>query len=149
MSFPTIVVADHEPSHGELLSEIVMDEGYPHVAVVSVEELWPLVTQTMPGLVLLDMGLNSTAGWRLLEQIRRYPPTIVIPVILFTTNARPFAEQAGALQRQHCFILAKPFDISVLLGLVTDLLGPPPPRWERDAYQHDATYAAHHGAVLP
>ena len=127
MSFPSILVADNEPEHAELLSEILIDAGYPHV-VVPVEELWPLVSQAIPGLLLLGVSLGSTTGWTVVERMRCYPPTETLPVILCTTQAGPFTQQASALQSQHCSIVAKPFDICELLVLIADLLGPPPAR---------------------
>lgn len=144
MTFPTIIVADNEPSHRVLLSEILMDEGYPHIAIVSLEGVWPLVTQVPPGLVLLDMGSRPHVAWDVLEQIRGYPPTVALPVILCTTNPLTFTEHERALQRRGCFILAKPFEVSRLLALTVELLGPPPDERERGA-----PYAAPDGAVLP
>jgi CheY-like chemotaxis protein len=77
-----------------------------------------------PDLVLLDLELPDISGERVLAGLRTGPATREIPVVVISADVDPAVRRrilaAGA------GFLAKPYEVTDLLRLVDDALGPGP-----------------------
>ncbi len=129
MAVPSIVVTDQDPVYLELIQEVFTWEGYPGICCVPIADAWDCIARAEPSLVCLEIALHDPEnGWGLFDRIRRYAPTVAIPVILCATNARLLTDEAAYLQGLNCHILEKRFPFDELLALVRQLIGPPPER---------------------
>ena len=84
------------------------------------------VEQLHPDLILLDVKISqATDGLTQLEQLRSYPPTRSLPVILCTAAAaRPTRERVEALRQQGVPVVYKPFEIEKLFQTIRHVLPP-------------------------
>lgn len=105
-----ILVIDDDYAMLELLASLLSDEGY----LVSTAESGPLgleaISDSPPGLVLLDWMMPTMRGDEVLRQIRAGAHAAV-PVVILSANGdaqRMLAEGADAF-------MAKPFDLDALL----------------------------------
>jgi DNA-binding NarL/FixJ family response regulator len=81
-------------------------------------------------LVLLDLrlGTDAEAGWRVLDHLTLDPSTRRLPVILWSGSHDALCGRAAALLTKHgVYLLNKPFDIGMLLGIVAEALAASPP----------------------
>ena len=79
-----------------------------------------------PNLILLDVKISQADdGLTQLEQLRSYPPTHSLPVILCTAAAaRPTRERVEALRQQGVPVVYKPFEIEKLYQTIRRVLPP-------------------------
>jgi PAS domain S-box-containing protein len=75
-----------------------------------------------PDLILMDINLPGMSGLDALEQLKADPATAAIPVIAVSAAAMPEERDAG-LKAGFLAYLTKPFDVSMLLDQVRQLLG--------------------------
>ena len=80
-----------------------------------------LIQQTLPDLVLMDIGLPGIDGLEALHILKSDDTTKHIPVIAISANAMPHDVEKG---RQAGFMsyLTKPIDINELLKAVKEIL---------------------------
>lgn len=84
------------------------------------------VERIHPDLILLDVKISQADdGLTQLEQLRSYPPTRSLPVILCTAAvARPTRERVEALRQQGVPVVYKPFEIEKLFQTIQRVLPP-------------------------
>jgi DNA-binding response OmpR family regulator len=122
-----IFVTDDDQTLVELITELLTDAGYAHVAWHVGNNAFHRIRDEQPDLVLLDINLlNPGRGWSTLDAMRLHPKTRNIPVILCSTEMRLLEEKAQLLRELHCQTLEKPFDFETLLDRVAAAIGPPP-----------------------
>jgi DNA-binding response OmpR family regulator len=93
---------------------------------------WPVTRATFgalravpPDLVLLEVhSYAAPAGWALLECLCADEVTQSIPVIVWSTHSSVLAERLARLRTHGCAVVAKPFDINVLLATIKQLVAP-------------------------
>lgn len=119
----------------ELFRELLEEEGY-RVTLLSFaqRELAP-IEAAQPDLIILDLMFGSeNLGWQLLEKLKLRRQTAGIPVVVCTAATRKVREIEGHLKAMGAILVAKPFDIDVLLAAVREALGdraqPPTPDGE-------------------
>ena len=77
--------------------------------------------ESLPALIVLDVGLPEMDGWQVLAELRLRPETVDIEVLVLTANA---SEEAKRRAEDHrAGILAKPFRPDDLREAVTRLTG--------------------------
>src|SRR5919202_1165897 len=75
-----------------------------------------------PDLVLLEVHpYAAPMGWALLERLCADEVTQTIPVIVWSTHSSVLAERLAQLRTHGCAVVAKPFDINVLLATIEQL----------------------------
>lgn len=113
----TILVVDDEPDILELLVEILGHEG--HMTVAAGDGLAALKRLMGAGidLVITDLMMPRQDGMELIQAMRDHPRLRDVPVILMSAAERPDVDRLGS-----CVFLSKPFDLTELLGVVTDAL---------------------------
>src|SRR5689334_6500772 len=125
MPSPRIIVANDNALYLELIKELLIDEGYPHVRCTRGSAAFDLVVQEQPDLVLL--GINSAqanAGWRTLDLLRLHPATAHIPVIVCATDPWVLRMKGAQLEEMRYVTFEQPFDLEVLVAKVRATLGP-------------------------
>lgn len=72
------------------------------------------------GLIVLDMGLPGGGGAFVLENLRRIPKTICVPIIVSTANITPNIEEKARGLGATDFI-RKPYELEALLEKIKKL----------------------------
>jgi len=70
-----------------------------------------------PDLVILNWGLPRLSGIEVLRQIRAYPPTRQVPIIMLTSRTEPRDRRRAMSAGAHAFV-GKPFSINTLMETI-------------------------------
>jgi signal transduction histidine kinase/CheY-like chemotaxis protein len=116
----TILIADDDDSHRDLLGEILAPLGFRLFVAPNGTECLRLAEQFRPDLVLLDISMPGLDGWQTARALRR-AFGLELPIIMISANAdeRQKESQSGLL---HNAYLTKPIDIALLLDQVRLML---------------------------
>lgn len=116
------MVCDDDQGILEMMEIILEDSGYRVVAEQNSLNLYRLIEQEKPALLLLDLWMPVLSGDQVLLHLRSNPNTHELPVIVLSasTNGPKIAREAGANG-----YVAKPFDIDDLLNCIDNLLTVP------------------------
>jgi CheY-like chemotaxis protein len=97
------------------LSRLLEVSGYEVMEAHDGSDALGCIPGFRPHLVVTDLYMPVMSGFELIERLRSDPETADLPVVAITADSRPAAatqaRQAGAAD-----VLAKPFDLSTLLG---------------------------------
>ncbi|MDO5423525.1 MAG: response regulator transcription factor [Eubacteriales bacterium] len=117
----TIAIIDDDPYIGNLLQELLTQEGYRTLRAYSGTEALLLLTTQTPDLILLDLMLPGLSGEELLPKLKS------IPVIVLTAKAEIDSKVSLLLEGASDYI-TKPFDTRELLARITVQLRNAPAR---------------------
>ena len=109
----TVLVVDDDPAIVEFVSDALRDEGYGVVTAPNGVAALVAVQQYQPQVVVLDMRMPVLDGWGFLN-LYCQQAEVHAPVIAISAHAN----QSPAMLCISDF-LAKPFDLEVLLNLVS------------------------------
>jgi DNA-binding response OmpR family regulator len=124
----SIAVIDDDPACRELLHDLLNEEGYAVHLFPDSATAAQCLRDLAPAAIILDLRLeNPTAGWEVLADLRHDPVLHTTPVLVCSADRSALQERAGALGRQRCALLAKPFDLDELLVLLQQLARGAPP----------------------
>lgn len=121
---PRLLVLDDEPDLLFLYRLILEPEGYDvHIAAFGFEQVTD-IEHFQPDLLILDYHLNrryrdTEPLWR---QLKAYPPTAALPMILCTADAYALSDEQDFLKTSHVGVILKPFAIAALIQLVSQML---------------------------
>ena len=116
----TILLVDDELAIVDTIAEVLAWEGYRVVTAANGREGLAAVKSERPDLALVDFMMPLMDGVQMLLALRADPTHAALPVVLIT--AAPMALPAEI--RASTPVLAKPFDVSSLLRVIRDQLGP-------------------------
>ena len=108
----TIAIIDEDIPIGDMLTEILTQEGYAVLRAYSGTEALYLLTQKKPDLVLLDLMLPGLSGEEVLPYIHN------IPVIVLSAKI-DVEDKVNLLLGGAADYMTKPFDIKELLARIT------------------------------
>ena len=112
-----ILIVDDERDIRELISEILIDEGYATRLVGTSEEAMHEITSQPPGLLILDIWLKDSEmdGIDILKKVKfEYPE---VPVVIISGHGNIEIAVAAIKQGAYDFI-EKPFNIDQLLVVI-------------------------------
>lgn len=109
----TVLVVDDDPAIVEFVSDALQDEGYSVITATNGAAALVAVRQYQPQVVVLDMRMPVMDGWAFLAVYCRQV-AVHAPVIAISAHAY----QSPTMLCIDAF-LAKPFDLDVLLDLIT------------------------------
>jgi len=117
----TILVADDSERNRELLSDILIAEGYKVVCVEDGERaLWELMNGSVD-LALLDVVMPGKSGFEVCETVKCNPETRLIPVVL-VTGLSSIDERIRGIRSGADDFLNKPVNCQELLARTRSLL---------------------------
>ena len=120
---PLIVIADSDTVYLDLMNTILAEAGYTVLRVSVSGQVYPLVRQAQPNLVIMDIQMGQPdSGWYALDLIRLDPDTASIPLLVCSTNTFLFQRRLVLLKLVRWGTLDKPFVVDQLLAKITELL---------------------------
>lgn len=113
-----ILVVEDEKDLADLLAELLKLQGYAVEVAYDGKEGLSKVGALRFDLVITDLMMPIMSGWDLLEALADDPDNRDIPIIVASAGEiRDTAKSYG-----HAFV-PKPFEISRMLGTVSELIG--------------------------
>ena len=119
-----IFVVNGAPDFLNFVRELFQEENYNVTTTNYVPQTFDQIAVLAPDLLIIDLVVGVQAGWDLLDRLQREAGTRGIPVIA-TSTAPKLLERVtrDAAQSGSQRLVAKPFDIDVLLRAVEELIG--------------------------
>src|SRR6185312_9246734 len=118
----TILLADDDPSHLELLKNILQPLDFVVLPAHDGRSSLELAAQHTPDLALLDISLPDMTGWDIVKQLRDNAGELPQPrIAMVSANAYEYTPGGGGGPLHDAF-LVKPIDIELLLETVGSLL---------------------------
>jgi two-component system chemotaxis response regulator CheY len=110
----TVLIIDDDASILEMVSEVLVSEGYKTLGARDGKEALGVLERARPHVILLDMRMPVMDGWAFASALRKRgqqaPPVIVMTA---AEDARRWAAEISAQG-----YLEKPFDLDDLLAVV-------------------------------
>ncbi|TWB88357.1 signal transduction histidine kinase [Bradyrhizobium macuxiense] len=137
----TILITDDDPTHRDLLREILAPLGFILLSAPDGPGCLALAQHCRPDMFLLDISMAGMDGWTVAETLRseghHQARILMISASALEAHGAPLA------QPFHDGYLMKPIDIPRLLETIRQLLkiewqyeaeqAPPPPQWKPDS----------------
>lgn len=117
----TILIADDEEDILALVEKILTQENYRVLTARNGRELFKLLDESTPDLILLDVMMPTMDGYEVCHQLKTSPATKHIPVVMLTVLATPNNIRKG-MEMGAAAYLTKPFDPSILGREIKSLL---------------------------
>lgn len=116
-----ILIADDEELNRDLLRELLEVKGYEVCEARNGDEVMERATGDAPDLILMDIRMPHSDGFKALARLRSTPSTASIPVIAVTAFAmnsdRQRVQEAG-----FDAYISKPVNFQELLRTIRELL---------------------------
>ncbi len=119
-----VLVVDDEDDACELVSFILQQDGALVTEVGSVAQVWSVLEQGMPHILISDLGMPEEDGYSLIRRIRALPVEKGgrMPAIALSAYAKE-EDRRRALLTGFQIYLSKPFDPDELVLMVASLSG--------------------------
>src|SRR6266852_7844076 len=111
-----VLLVEDDPSIRESLTNVLVAEDFQVIGAASSHEAIVKCSETHIDVVLLDLNLGGEDGWAVFQSLKRLRPSL--PIIVTSGRGEHLAHCAAA---SASGVLEKPFDITVLLGLLNKL----------------------------
>jgi len=121
MSDPRILIVDDNPSNLKLASDLLEWAGYQIFKAMDAQEALEAIRETMPDLILMDVGLPGMDGLTLTRKLKADEATKGIRIIALTSFAMKGDEQK-AFDAGCDGYIAKPIDTRTLPDQVAKCL---------------------------
>lgn len=119
----TLLLVEDNEMNRDAISRLLIRRGFMVILAEDGEEGVRTCRETLPDLVLMDVGLPGIDGFEATRQIKSDPQTAGIPVIILT--ARALTSDVEAAQVAGCNDYdTKPVDMSRLLAKILALVQP-------------------------
>lgn len=119
---PKLLLADDSPTIRKVVELTFADEGIDVTAVADAGAAMEQFVRTQPDIVLVDINLPGTPGYKICEMIKQDEATASIPVLLLVGSFEPFDQDEAERVGADGFLL-KPFkSIRELVSRVQELL---------------------------
>jgi len=113
-----ILIVEDEPAFAEVLTELLIDEGYSvlHVrdGITAVNVL--VNDRQQPDLIVCDVMLPGLRGDRVAAEVRDRLPNARLPIVLMSASADPRVDLRDVV------FMPKPFDSADLLDCIDSML---------------------------
>ena len=128
-----MLFANAPPSVREMLNRILQSENYEALWAANDREALELSQDQRPDLLLLDFNRPLKRALNTLERLQAV--NAFIPVILIAEQRTRFERAAAG---RVAAIISKPFEVSLLLRTMREILNPLPEATEPDALDEHA-----------
>ncbi|MEA5567210.1 PAS domain S-box protein [Anabaena sp. UHCC 0399] len=118
-----VLVVDDEPDIRDLVSFILEDYGVEVTAVTSAQEALDILSESLPDILISDIGMPEVDGYMLIRQLRQQPPQRGgnIPAIALTAYAGEINQQQ-AIDAGFQMHVSKPVDPDALIEAIASLI---------------------------
>jgi DNA-binding response OmpR family regulator len=132
---PRIAVINDDTAFLDLMHELLAEtEGYQVLLCKEGDQAYAFVKAHRPDLVILDIRIDHQEnGWTILELLTLDPQTRPIPVIVCSAAITDLQAHQAVLDTLGIEVLAKPFDLDILLEKIYTALRRPPASGEAPA----------------
>jgi two-component system, OmpR family, response regulator len=113
-----VLVVEDDEAISTVLALTLVDEGYSVRQVGDAAEALETLRVWRPDVILLDVELPGPDGWAFRREQRALPGAADVPVVVVSAGHRMVAPSP---ELTPAVVLAKPFDLDVLLGTVDRL----------------------------
>ena len=122
---PRISVINDNPDFLELMSAILDEDAGYEVTVFSGESTTIAeIAATGPALIIVDLLLGGASGWEVVTLARADERLASVPIIICSADVIALRDRAAELEHiGNVHILAKPFGVDEVIGLVERLVG--------------------------
>ncbi len=121
----TVLVVEDQRAQREMIVSLLEEDGLRVMAAGDGDEALALVRAgQIPDLVVMDVVMPRMNGYQLVRQLRDYPQTSQVPVLMCSSKGETFDKHWGLKQGADAYIV-KPFEPQDLLGTVRHLLRTP------------------------
>lgn len=114
-----ILVVDDDDSTQEVMKIVLTDSGYVYIGASSTGQVYDILHNIVPDLIIMDYYIGSDNGVKLIEWLREDNNCHEVPV-LFSTAADEIPKKVGAFK--NCDIMYKPFEVNDLIEKIEKLL---------------------------
>ncbi len=110
------------------MRRVLEDEQYQVSILQEGKDAFTHVKNILPDLLILDLKLGDASGQEILKQLKGDAATADVPVIIYTAAVLEADEVSNMIAGDPQFynsvcLLRKPFELTVLLDKVEELLG--------------------------
>jgi DNA-binding response OmpR family regulator len=122
---PRISVLNDNPDFLELMSAILdEDAGYEVTLLNGLETGIDQLASSEPDLIIVDLLLGGASGWEVVTMSRADERLAEVPIIVCSADVATLRDRAEELESiSNVHVLAKPFGIDDMTGLVERLIG--------------------------
>ncbi|WP_442936946.1 PAS domain S-box protein [Nostoc sp.] len=123
LSDTQVLVVDDEPDIRDLVTFILQDYGVEVIAVSSAQEALQALSESVPDVLISDIGMPKTDGYMLMREVRARSPQQggQVPAIALTAYAGEMNQQQ-AIAAGFQMHISKPVDPDVLVKAIADLI---------------------------
>ncbi len=118
----TVMVVDDNPDIVTIVKTILEGKGYGVQSAYSGQEVFNLLEEQKPDLIVLDIMMPQMDGLEVLTRLKGEPSTAAIPVILLTAKVQ-YEDVLGGYKMGADYYITKPFTSTQLLNGINLLLG--------------------------
>jgi DNA-binding response OmpR family regulator len=124
---PRITVVNDNPEFLDLMAAILDEDAGYGVALVNGETATIAeIAATEPDLIIVDLLLGGASGWELVALARADARLVGVPVIICSADITALRDRQAELEQiGDVHVLAKPFGIDEVTGMVQGLIGAP------------------------
>lgn len=122
MEKKTIMVVDDNLDIVTIVKTILEGRGYAVQCAYSGQEVFTLLQEQKPDLIILDIMMPHMDGLEVLSKLKEVPETASIPVILLTAKVQ-YEDVLGGYKQGADYYITKPFTSTQLINGINLLLG--------------------------
>ncbi|MBD2437230.1 hybrid histidine kinase/response regulator HrmK [Nostoc sp. FACHB-110] len=125
----SILLVEDDLPNGQFMQTYLERLGYQVTWIKNATEIWTILSQQKPGLILIDVRLPDENGLNVVQQLRQEPEYQTIPVIAQTAMAMK-GDRETCLTSGVNEYMSKPIDLPLLGNLVAKYIKLPKPESE-------------------
>src|SRR4051812_17198901 len=118
-----VFAVNSSPDFLLIVRELLEDEGYAVTTSNFEPNVFTRIVMRQPDALIIDVGVEESAGWDLLRRLHTEPATTGIPALVTSTSGallEQAREQAAWYGTNRTF-LTKPMDLDELLGTMREM----------------------------
>lgn len=113
-----ILILDDDKDVLDVMEEALSYEGYDVRTITATENIFPLLEEFQPDLLMVDYLLQGINGGEICSQVKKNEQTCGLPVVILSAYPRVI----GSLGYYHCNkFIPKPFDLHELIDDIKQL----------------------------
>jgi CheY-like chemotaxis protein len=124
-----VTVIDDSSDFLELMRQVLYELDHEMIGLRGVRSSVEEVVATRPDVLMVDLRLDNTpqeiSGWELLLLVRSHRDLREVPVIVCSADLRALKNRSRDLANANVHVLAKPFSLEEVGGLLNRLVPTP------------------------